>query len=437
MTILTELQVKSEKAADKARRIGDGDGLYLHIAPIRGSGKGGGKSWVFIWKRAGKRHEIGLGTYPDVSLKEARKRAAENQLRLRGGETPISHGAQRTRMPLAGSVDSTPTGDSFMEFTELFIAQHETGWRNPKHRQQWRNTLATYAYPAFGAKSVAAIDVDDVKKVLAPIWREKAETAKRVRGRIERILTAARAEGKRTGDNPAAQDLMKAILGPQKRAVKHHAALPFNELPKFFGRLKGQPGMGAVALQFLILTAARSNEVRNMRWSELDLSTGVWTIPADKMKADREHRVPLCDPAMEILRVRKLARRGDDTDALVFPGEGKRGPKRSEGGEPKAASPSGREVVMSDMTLTAVLKRMGLKTITAHGFRSTFRDWTGDETEFERETAEMALAHTVGDKTEAAYRRETAFRKRTELMKLWGEFCLSSIAKTAKLEAWR
>ncbi|MCH5374054.1 MAG: site-specific integrase, partial [Planctomycetes bacterium] len=291
---------------------------------------------------------------------------------------------------------------SFDECAAAYIAAHEVGWRNPKHRQQWRNTLSTYASPVIGRLPVADIDTDLVMRVLEPIWTSKPETAGRVRGRIESILDWAATRGYRTGENPARWRGHLDHLLPKRskvRRVRHHPALPYSEIGGFVAGLRDMDSVAARALEFVILTAARTGEVLGVRWDEVDFETGVWTIPAERMKNGREHRVPLSRAALDVLESVRPLRRND----YVFPGNR---PKRP----------------LSNMALTMLLRRMGHDGITVHGFRSTFRDWAAEQTSAPREVAEMALAHTIGDSVEAAYRRGDLFEKRRDLMASWAEF---------------
>jgi integrase len=294
---------------------------------------------------------------------------------------------------------------------EEFIGRNEAGWRNAKHRQQWRNTLTTYVYPTLGELPVSAIDTGLVVEVLDPIWTDKPETASRVRGRIEAVLDAATVRGFRQGPNPAQWKGTLAHVLPARarvRKVAHHAALPFEDMPGFLASLRSRAGMAARALEFAALTAARTGEVLGARWGEIDLTTKVWTVPADRMKAGREHRVPLSDPVIDLLeKVRPLALTADgkaDPAAPVFPG-------------PRRALP------MSNMTMLMLLRRMKRDDLTAHGFRSTFSDWAAERTAYPREVVEMALAHAIGNKVEAAYRRGDLFEKRRNLMEAWATFC--------------
>jgi integrase len=292
---------------------------------------------------------------------------------------------------------------TFREGAETYIAAHKAGWKNPKHAAQWPATLATYVYPVFGDLPVQAIDTGLVMKALEPIWTAKPETATRVRGRIESVIDWATARGYRQGENPARWRGHLENLFPKKskvRRVEHHPALPYDEIGAFTASLRGQGGIGARALEFLILTAARTGEVIGARWDEFDLAQKVWTVPAERMKAGKEHRVPLSAPALAIVEAMRETRESE----FVFPG-GKRGKP------------------LSNMAMLKLLKRMGRDDLTAHGFRSSFRDWAAESTGFPSEVVEMALAHMVGDKVEAAYRRGDLFAKRRQLMEAWARYC--------------
>jgi integrase len=389
----------------------DGGGLYLRVAPNRTDGDGnekpGAKSWVFRFQLDGKRHDMGLGPHPDISLAEARRRATEHRKLRHDRIDPLdARKAQRQAQRL-----SATRGRTFREMAEEFISRNEAGWRNAKHRQQWRNTFATYVYPTLGELPVAAVDVGLVVQVLDPIWSEKPETASRVRGRIEAVLDAATVRGFRQGPNPAQwKGNLAHILPPRARVrkVAHHAALPFDEMPPFLAALRGRSGMAARALEFAIFTAARTDEVLDAPWNEINLEAKVWTIPAERMKGGREHRVPLSSAALAVLeQVRPLALKRDsqpDPSAPVFPG-------------PRRALP------MSNMTMLMLLRRMKRSDLTVHGFRSTFSDWAAERTAYPREVVEMALAHAVENKVEAAYRRGDLFEKRRKLMEAWAAFC--------------
>jgi len=379
----------------------DGGGLYLRVSPT------GAKSWVFRFQLDGKRRDMGLGPFPDISLAEARQKATAHRKQRHEGIDPLdAKEAQRQAQRV-----SIAKGRTFREVAEEFIGRNEAGWRNAKHRQQWRNTLAAYVFPALGGLSVAAIDTGLVVQVLDPIWTAKPETASRVRGRIEAVLDAATVRGFRQGPNPAQWKGNLAHVLPARtkvRKVEHHAALPFVDMPAFLAALRGREGMSARALEFVILTAGRTGEVLGARWGEINLGERLWTAPAERMKAGREHRVPLSDAALAVLdKVRPLALMRDgtpDPSAPVFPG-------------PRRALP------MSNMVFLMTLRRMGRGDLTAHGFRSTFSDWAAERTNYPREVVEMALAHAVENKVEAAYRRGDLFDKRRQLMEGWARFC--------------
>lgn len=364
----------------------DGHGLRLVVSAS------GARKWVFRYMRAGKRVEMGLGSLPVVSLLDAREKAADARRLVKAGKDPVVV----RRAERAAEADET-----FGSFALRLIDTIETGFRNAKHRAQWRTTLTIYAAPIWN-KRLIDIETDDVLECLKPIWSTKGETASRVRGRIERVLDAAAARGLRSRDNPARWRGHLANLLParQKLSRGHHAAMPFDDVPAFVSRLRETEGISAQALEFAILTAARSGEVLGAKWSEIDLAAKVWTIPAGRMKAAREHRVPLSDRAVEILSVLATVKTGDH----VFPGA-----KR---GKP-----------LSVMALTMVMRRIEEGRFTVHGFRSAFRDWAGERTNFLREVAEAALAHVVGDATERAYRRGDALEKRRALMDAWAFFC--------------
>lgn len=411
---LNRLNARQVATIAKPGRHGDGGGLYLVVDAS------GARRWLYLfrWKAdptqpgKGKLRELGLGSARDVSLASAREAAAKAREMVRAGVDPI---AAKRRSP------ATALAPTFGAVAEAHIAAMVPAWRNSKHVDQWRMTLSVErgddgAYLASGyctalrEKAVSDVATDDVLAVLTPIWAEKNETASRVRGRIEAVLDAAKAKGLRTGENPARWKGHLALTLPKRQKLQrgHHAALPYADLPAFLRRLRLVRGMSSFALEFAILTAARSGEVRGARWSEIDTARAVWTVPAARMKAGREHRVPLSPRAIEILG--QLREVKHEPDAFVFPGQ-RRGTQ------------------LSDMSLTALLRRLEVNA-TAHGFRSSFRDWAGDHTTFPREVAEAALAHAVGDATEAAYRRSDALEKRRALMLAWDAF-LSTAAPVA------
>jgi integrase len=338
---------------------------------------------------AGRAHEYGLGSFPEVGLAEAREKALDARRLVKSGVDPI---AERRK--------ETITVPTFGAFADAVAADLGPGFRNEKHRKQWAMTLSVYAAP-LRDRPVNEIDTADVLAVLTPIWQKIPETASRVRGRLEKVLSAAKAKGLRTGENPAAWrgHLDHLLSARSKLASSHHAALPYSDVPAFVGKLRERDGVAALALEFTILTATRSGEVRGARWDEIDLAAKVWTIPRGRMKAAREHRVPLSCRAVEIIEQMQAAK----VSEYLFPGQ-----------------LPGRP--LSKEALIKALDRMNVDA-TVHGMRSTFRDWAGNETHYPREIAEAALAHTVGDKVEAAYRRSDALEKRRALMRDWARFC--------------
>jgi integrase len=384
---------------------GDGGGLFLQVSAT------GAKSWVFRFKEAGKLREMGLGATHTIGLAEARERATGcRRLRLDGVD-PIE--LRRTKRLQAKLDDAKAL--TFRQCAEAYIKAHKASWRNPKHAAQWPSTLSAYVYPIFGALPVQAVDVSLVMKVLeqevrggldeepACLWTTRPETAGRVRGRIESVLDWATSRNYRQGENPARWRGHLENLLPKKskvRRVEHHAALPYAEIGAFMAELRQQEGVAALALEFAILTAARTGEVIGAKWNEIDFAERLWTIPDERMKAGREHRVPLSDTALTNLEDLRKVRQAD----FVFPGG-------------KAGRP------ISNMAMLMLLRRMGRGNLTVHGFRSSFRDWAAERTGFAAEVAEMALAHAVSDKVEAAYRRGDLFRKRRQLMDAWAQFC--------------
>ncbi len=373
----------------------DGGNLYLQVAA------GGARSWIFRFRRNGRTtpRDLGLGPAHTVTLAEARTAAAENRKLLLEGVDPI----EAKREKRAEKALEAASAVTFRDAADRYIAAHAAGWRNEKHGAQWTATLTAYAHPTLGALPVATIEVGHVLKVLEPIWSEKPETASRVRGRVESILDWATARGYRRGDNPARWRGHLENLLPRRdkvARVRHHPALRFLDIGAFMVALRAEQGIAARALEFLVLTAARTSEVIGATWPEIDIDNAVWTVPADRIKAGREHRVPLSAPAMALLRRLYETRAGDH----VFPG-GK----------------SGRP--LSNNAILALLERMGRGDVTAHGFRSTFRDWAAERTAYPREVAEMALAHIVDDKVEAAYRRGDLIEKRRRMMADWATFC--------------
>jgi integrase len=387
-----KLNALAVRRAKEPGLYGDGKGLYLRV------GEGSAKSWALRYMLDGRAREMGIGSYHDLSLAEARERARGYRKLVKDGIDPID---QRRDDRLAKRAERAKGGMTFRQAAEAYVAAHEAGWKNPKHAAQWPSTLAAYVYPLIGSLPVQAIDTGLVMRVLEPIWAKKPETAGRVRGRIESVLDWATSRGHREGDNPARWRSHLDNLLPQKskiRKVEHHPALPFGQIGAFMAELRRQPGVAARALEFTILTAVRTGGVIGARWDEIDLAGRVWVIPPKRMKAGKEHRVPLSAEMLAILDA--LPREGD----FVFPGG-------------KAGRP------LSNMSMAMVLRRMARGDLTVHGFRSSFRDWAAERTNFPRDVAEMALAHTIGDKVEAAYRRGDLFQKRRQLMEAWAKFC--------------
>ena len=374
---------------------GDGAGLYLQVS------KTGTKSWIFRYTRERKQREMGLGAVHTVTLAEARGKARDCRALLLEGKDPLE---TRAADKLTDALDRA-RAITFNQCASAYIAAHRGSWKIVKHAEQWENTLATYAAPFIGDLPVAAVDTGLVVKVLSPIWQEKTETATRLRGRIESILDWATVSKYRVGENPARWrgHLDNLLADPGKLGrVKHHPALPWQDVGGFMKELRQREGVSARAVEFAILTAARSGEVRGAAWEEIDLDCALWTIPALRMKAGREHRIPLSAEAITLLKQMPRVER------YVFPGS-------------KKATP------LSDMSLTAVLRRMGRNDITVHGFRSTFRDWCSESVanSFPREVCEHALAHSLPDKVEAAYRRGDLLEKRILLMQVWSNYCNS------------
>lgn len=390
---LHQLTARAVETAKKPGRLADGGGLYLRITPA------GTRSWVFRTIVNGKHAEVGLGLATRLSLAAARQRAATIRTGL---------GEGKSLRAAAGKDKATPADEpqpelvTFGAFAEAYIASVEAGWRNPVHRQQWRQSLRDHAV-LLTEQPIRDISTADVEAVLRPIWLTKAETAKRLRGRIEKILDAAKAKGlrDRESNNPAAWRGHLAVLLPSQRDVprSNHAALPWEEAPTFWAQLQARKALAARCLEFVILTAARSGEALGATWGEIDLNARTWTVPRERMKARKEHVVPLSRGAVALLSALK--------------------PTDHEPGE-RVFAVAG--VPRSNMAMAMLLRRMGRSDLTTHGFRSTFRDWAGDRTDVPREVIEHALAHGIKDKAEAAYRRRTAVERRRELMETWAEY---------------
>jgi integrase len=371
--------------ARKPGKLGDGGGLALQVA------KGGSKSWLFRFMAEGREREMGLGPYPAVTLAQAREKAAACRAQRADGVDPLA--AKR-----AVQAAARPTVTTFAEAAAKYIEAHGTSW-GATHVQQWESTLADHASPIIGTLAVGAVGTDHLMAILKPIWANTPEMARRLRGRIECVLDWAAAHKLRSGDNPARWRGHLAHLLPTRASpVKHHAAMPYNELPAFMAALRARGGVSAHGLEFTILTALRSGEARGARWDEIDTEGRVWTVPAERMKEGKLHRVPLSNAALAV-----LAQRTRD-NAHVFPGQRR--------GKP-----------IQKLAMPGVLESMGRNYVTVHGFRSTFRDWAAERTDFPSEVVEMALAHTIGSAVEAAYRRGDLFDKRRALMEEWGTYC--------------
>ncbi|HVR89470.1 MAG TPA: tyrosine-type recombinase/integrase [Novosphingobium sp.] len=399
---LTPLAVKSAKPGRHA----DGGGLYLLVK------ESGARSWLYRATIAGKVRDIGLGAAAGseaVPLAQARELARGKAAEAKAGSVPVSDRRKRA-LASAEAQAAKVAQTTFREAAAAHIALHEDGWRNDKHRWQWGASLEAFAYPHFGDMPVSDVATEHVIAALQPIWREKPETARRVRGRIETVLDAAKVRGLRTGENPARwRGHLDQVL--PKRALHtrgHHAALPYAEVPAFAAALAKREAVAARALEFTLLTAARTGEVIGATWGEIDLAAAVWTVPAARMKAGREHRVPLSPRAVAILKEVQPLNTNDSAAAAVFPAQ--RGGK------------------MSNMAMMMLMRRMRAQ-VTVHGFRSAFRDWAAERTGFAHEVCEMALAHTIRSAAEAAYRRGDLFEKRRKLMEAWATYCTSPAVK--------
>lgn len=399
---LTTLTVRNAQPGRHA----DGGGLHLLVK------ESGARSWVYRFMLKGKSRDVGLGAAagPDaISLSGARDLASALRLKVKAGIDPLEERQREAAQALAAAQATEIAGITFKAVAETYVTANEGSWRNEKHRQQWRNTLATYVYPIMGELPVAEIGTAHVLKILEPIWQAKPETASRIRGRIETVLDAAKARGYRAGENPARwRGHIAQILPARSRLTRgHHKAMPYVAIPAFVAQLRERDAMAALALEFVILTAARTNEVLGATWGEVDLEKAIWTIPAGRMKAGKEHRVPLPLRAVEILEAVKPLNK-----ASLFP--------------------AGKHGKLSTMAMTMLLRRMK-QDCTVHGFRSGFRDWAAECTGYAHEVCEMALAHVIGNKSEAAYRRGDLFEKRRRLMNDWATYCASGGAAGAKV----
>jgi integrase len=397
---INRLSARQVETIKKLGRHADGGNLYLKIMPD-------GRRWAFLYKFDGKQREMGLGSASKggVSLSAARTRAAEARTALASGVDPM---AARKEAEQRAAITKAPT---FGKFADDYIAVMKPSWRNAKHAAQWSYTLKTLAAP-LRAKRIDQVQTADVLEVLQPLWQSLPETAGRLRGRIENVLDAAKAKGLRQGENPARWRGHLSLLLPkrQKLTRKHHAALPYEQLPEFMAKLRDTQSMAAKALELTILTACRTGEAVGARWSEIDLDKRLWVIPSERMKGGKEHRVPLSARAVTLLKDLAKAQRGQ----FVFPG-------------------SNAKRHMSNMAMSMLLRRMEADEVTVHGFRSTFRDWASEQTSFPHETCEHALAHGITNKVEAAYRRGDQFDKRRKLMASWGDYCEPKAGKVVPL----
>lgn len=410
MGSLTTKTVEKLAKAGMAGMTNDGAGLYFKV------GKTGGASWIFRYKIAGKSRDMGLGKYPEIGLAEARDKATDARKLAKAGIDPLAaRDTERERQrleqdaALAALEAAKAKAVTFKDVALDYIAAHRAGWKNAKHAQQWENTLETYAYPAMGNLSTADVTTEHVLEVLKPIWTTKPETASRLRNRIELVLDAAKARGLRGGHNPARWRTHLDKLLPKRskvKAVVNHPALPWVELPVFMNELVRLEDLSAKALRMTILTACRTSEVLGATWAEIDREGSVWTIPAARMKASKEHRVPLPEAVMDLLDGLPRV----EGSPYLFPGARK-----------------GKH--LSNMAMLMSLRRMKRNDLTVHGFRSTFRDWAAECTHYPREVCEQALAHGLTDKTEAAYMRSDLFEKRRLLMSNWAQYATSEPGK--------
>jgi len=403
---LTQEQLKN---LDTKGLYSDGVGLYLQIAT------NGTKSWIYRYQLAGKRREMGLGGYPQLGLAKARKLRDQHRLQVKAGIDPLALKDEAKKTAELARKQESVRRMTFSRCAEDYIAQNEAGWKNGKHKQQWENTLKTYAYPIIGDLPVEEVELDHILTILKPIWNTKTETATRIRSRIELVLDYAKTLKYRTGENPAywRGNLAHLLPKPVKlKKVKHHKALPYDEVGEFMLKLKSIDSLSAKALQLTILCGARTSETLEATWSEFDLAKKLWTIPPHRMKAEKEHRIPLSIPAIELLSDLKNKTESE----YVFNGA-------------KVDKP------LSNMAMLKVLDAMGRRgDITVHGFRSTFRDWIAEQTNFPRRVAETALAHQLKDGAEAAYQRGDLMEKRRDLMDAWARYCYPSSSNVVELK---
>ena len=416
MPKLTARTVDSLVKAGLPGMTGDGDGLYFQVSAA------GGTSWIYRYKVAGKSRKMGLGRYPETSLSEARQKAAEARRVTLAGLDPLAERdaeqerrlraeqeeRERIEAEKVAAEQAKARAVTFKQAADDYIRSHRKGWKSAKHTQQWENTLETYAHPKIGHLITSEVTTEHLLEILQPIWQTKTETASRVRNRIELVLYAAKARGLREGENPARWRGHLDKLLPRRdkvQAVKHHPALAYRELPAFMVLLDGDD-MTSKAMQMTILTACRSSEVLNATWDEIDTGARLWTIPAERMKVRKEHRVPLADAVLSLLE--SLPR--VEGNPYLFPGM-------------KAGRP------LSNMAMLMGLRRMKRDDLTMHGFRSTFRDWAGECTAHPRDVCEQALAHSLGNDVEAAYRRGDLLEKRRALMDDWAAYAMTKPAE--------
>jgi integrase len=400
--LIQQLTEQKIRALTKVGFHHDGSGLYLQIRP------GGARSWIYRYRLNSRTRDMGLGALADVSLVRARNKASVARALVNDGIDPIEHNRAQAVIPAAPKRLSSPT---FEEVSEAHMADRLKRLRSGVHRDQWQQTLRTYAYPVIGNMRVSAIETNDVLAVLKPIWETKCETAARLRGRIERILARATVEGLRRGVNPATwKGHLQEALPPlsEVQPVKHLRAMDYQDVPAFMAELGQMGTMSAISLRFLVLTAVRTSEVTGARWNEIDWHEQTWKVPAMRTKANRDHIVPLSTGAFAVLREVRLLRSSDDD--LIFPGR--------------------NGAAQAPMTLVMLLQRRMGRAATNHGFRSAFRDWCGDVGDIPRELAEQSLAHTIRDTTERAYRRKTAVERRRKVMQQWSDYILAPPVST-------
>jgi integrase len=407
---LSERQCRNARLepGQKKKLLADGGNLYLEVT-LSADGSFN-KSWLFRYQLDGKRHELGLGPLRSRSPRQARDRACDLRLQILDGIDPLEarREAERERLRARAAREKVVT---FRECAKMYLRTHSSKWRNARHAAQWTDTLKNYVYPTLGDLDVSHIDTGHVQRALEPIWQRIPETARRTRGRIEMILTYATAAKFRSGDNPASWDILQHLLGG-KKTVEHHRARPYAEVPPFFAKLRENESARCRALQFTILTAARTGEVLGAKWSEIDLAAMTWTVPADRMKSGREHRVPLSDSAVALLQA--LPHR----DGYVFHAPGRHG-------QP-----------LNNKAMLGLLNEMRAGS-SAHGFRSSFSDWAHERSAFSNHVIELSLAHSIGNAVEAAYRRGDLFEKRRQLMAAWAQYLTTPLPASATVTPLR